>query len=352
MSDPWNDDKQKSLMDFLQPPGMQQGLNTAQAMGIGAPPAGGSPPPPAVLTQKPLAPESEDENDNPEEDKSNIVDSHPLAQLPNYIQQQEQQVDKYSPDKQQAVLDHIQQEQTGLGTRLGRAGSTLADAIMQGVARAGPSDFRKTYDDNLLNRNKMQAAALPQLQEMNAKNMGAKERLEGMTSSTPLGASEAVAAKLVAKDLFPGKTEAEYDQLSQNPSALAKYFPGEAEFQKAMEEKRGTAEFRRESLVNQRMGLENAASNERTGHVEGSARVLESKGLLKRLEELLMGPDQGTKALENIVASGGTAGNGTPVSTSETVPQGRITVVSPDGRIGHIPQSQLKAALAKGYKQQ
>lgn len=34
------------------------------------------------------------------------------------------------------------------------------------------------------------------------------------------------------------------------------------------------------------------------------------------------------------------------------VPQGRITVISPTGQVGHIPQAQLKEALAEGYKQQ
>ena len=36
----------------------------------------------------------------------------------------------------------------------------------------------------------------------------------------------------------------------------------------------------------------------------------------------------------------------------QSAPPGRITVISPDGKTGHIPQSQLKAALAKGYKLQ
>jgi len=325
----WDDDKQKAMMDYLQPPGMQQGMNTAQAMGIGAPVVGGGgPPTPPTISPKeqPLAaavkPE-EEENNNPEEDKSNIVDSHPLAQLPNYIQGQEQQIDKYGPDQQKAVMDMIQQQQGSLGNRLGSGLSGLADAFSR--AGGSQSDYKKSFDENELNREKMKADVLPQLQEMNAKNMGAKERLEGMTSSTPLGSSEAIAAKLVAKELFPGKTEAEYNQLAQNPAALSKFYPSQAAFLQAMEEKKATAEFRRESLVNQRMGLENAASNERTGHVEGSARVLESKGLLKRLEELLMGPDEGTKALENIVTSGGTTGAGQAAPQAQG-PFGQTTV--------------------------
>jgi len=34
------------------------------------------------------------------------------------------------------------------------------------------------------------------------------------------------------------------------------------------------------------------------------------------------------------------------------IPEGRITVVGPDGTVGHIPKSQLQQALKQGYKQQ
>jgi hypothetical protein len=37
---------------------------------------------------------------------------------------------------------------------------------------------------------------------------------------------------------------------------------------------------------------------------------------------------------------------------NSSVPDGRVTVISPTGQIGHIPQTQLKDALLKGYKQQ
>lgn len=34
------------------------------------------------------------------------------------------------------------------------------------------------------------------------------------------------------------------------------------------------------------------------------------------------------------------------------IPQGRVTVISPSGQVGHIPASQLKEAIAAGYKEQ
>lgn len=213
----WDDDKQKAIMDLLQPPGMQQGLNTAQAMGIGAPAAGGgSPPLPPTISSKvqPL-----EQNDNPEEDKSNTVDSHPLSQLPNYIQQQEQQVDKYSPDKQQAVLDMIQKEQGGWQGRLGRGLSGAADGIMQGVARAGPGHFQDNFQANQKDQLDRQAAALPQLQEMNAKNMAAKQGLEAQTNKSPLGAAASTTLSTIFSAM--GIPKAKLSALMTNP-ALAK----------------------------------------------------------------------------------------------------------------------------------
>lgn len=37
---------------------------------------------------------------------------------------------------------------------------------------------------------------------------------------------------------------------------------------------------------------------------------------------------------------------------NSSIPDGRVTVISPTGQIGHIPESQLNAAIKKGYKRQ
>ncbi len=53
------------------------------------------------------------------------------------------------------------------------------------------------------------------------------------------------------------------------------------------------------------------------------------------------------------------AGSMNPVMNSQptqqgqqAIPDGRITVISPNGQIGHIPQEQLQQALKEGYRQQ
>ena len=54
-----------------------------------------------------------------------------------------------------------------------------------------------------------------------------------------------------------------------------------------------------------------------------------------------------------------TSGGGIPdplrdraVQRPSAAPAGRVMVVSPDGKVGHIPKEQLQDALSKGYKQQ
>lgn len=41
-----------------------------------------------------------------------------------------------------------------------------------------------------------------------------------------------------------------------------------------------------------------------------------------------------------------------PNKSTPKIPQGRVTVISPTGQVGHIPASQLKEAIAEGYKEQ
>lgn len=262
----WDDDKEKSIMDLVAP----QGMNPAtQTMGIGAPPAGGSPPPPTVSPQeKPLAaaaiPDAEVPEGPSDETDAKTIDSHPLAQLPDYIKGQEQQVDKFGPDQQKAVLDMIQKEQGGLGARLGRAGTGFADAIMQGVARAGPGQFQKNFQENQNNQLDRQAAAIPQLQEMNAKNMAAKQALEGKSAATPLGAADAKAAQFLAKQLWPNISAQQLAAISQNPDALSKILPEGVDLKKALADVEASTAFRNAQLALQGATLANTTAHQKT----------------------------------------------------------------------------------------
>ena len=80
-----------------------------------------------------------------------------------------------------------------------------------------------------------------------------------------------------------------------------------------------------------------------------------AKQKLTNLNRLIDSMASGNEANVKNVAAAITSGSIPSIgkqSPAVAIPQGRITVISPNGQVGHIPQSQLKAALAQGYKQQ
>lgn len=135
------------------------------------------------------ADQTEESNDA---DNEKVISSHPgnkPQDLDKYIQGQESQADKFGPDQQKAVMDSILQEQRSPVTQIGRGMTGMADAIMQGVARAGNPGFQQQYDQNLMNRQKMQADAVPQLQKMNMEQMAAKQGLEAQRPGSAINQS-------------------------------------------------------------------------------------------------------------------------------------------------------------------
>lgn len=325
----WTPDQDEMLKAFLSK--SNAGVPGANPPGVTPPqaPIGVPSTPPVVGTPPPPPPDNDPE--------SKIADSHPGNDaLLKDIQSKEGQIDKYGPDQQKAVMDMIAKEQGGLGTKIGQAGSTLADGIMQGVARAGNPGFAKQYNENLQNKIKLQAGAVPQEQEMNASNMLAKQALEEKTSGSPLGASEALATKLVAQKMFPELTKGQLDNLTKNPQALQKMFPSIAEYNKAMAEIQNTAEFRRESLLNQRLGLAQTGERAKAETVQGAARGLESRSMLQKVKDAFVTSPE-TKALENQAAGGSSGGrsfNTEAEAEAAGLPAG--TVVTIGGRRARV----------------
>lgn len=69
--------------------------------------------------------------------------------LQDFLSKQNAGLDKYGPEQQMAVEQDILKRRHGLGSITGNAMTGFADALMQGVARAGSSNFQQ----NLQNRN-------------------------------------------------------------------------------------------------------------------------------------------------------------------------------------------------------
>jgi hypothetical protein len=196
-ADTLDPDQLQQLYKFIQPPAMAQGMAMQNAGAPSTPPAGGAPPPPTDIAQ---AGETATKGDQDTDTK--IADSHPgLAPgaLDSYIQGQEKGVDKFGPDKQAAVMDMIAKQNNSLGNRIGRGGSAFADAIMQGVARAGNPGFLKSYDDRQKTLADRAIEGGKSLNEQQQTGLKEKQGLEEMSPATPLGASNLPMLQSVAK---------------------------------------------------------------------------------------------------------------------------------------------------------
>lgn len=139
-------------------------------------PQAGLPPPPPVPTAMPPVPP-------------------PQAAMPNndisaYLAQQKQQLGKYGPEQQMAVSNDILGQQNGLRGRLANAGTGLADALMQGVARAGPSNFQSNLQNRQDKQAELQLQALQGARQGNLQNVEMGQKLDAMDPNSQLSASK------------------------------------------------------------------------------------------------------------------------------------------------------------------
>ncbi len=234
----WDEEKQKLLTQFLKP--KAKGMDTGGIAGDDnatdeflpktmmtpagplSPASGESssmPETPIVAshqTKTPATPEIPQD----EEDNTKTEDSHPGVQpddLLNYVKGQEAQVDKWGPDKQAALMQHLQQGYRSPGNILAKGGATIADAIMQGVARAGSGGNLSAIDAREKENLDRAAEIGKSLQGQNLEALGKKQALEATSGATPLGASQAPALTAIFSKLGipPNKIQG----LLKNPEA-------------------------------------------------------------------------------------------------------------------------------------
>lgn len=179
------DEQQAKLMKFLQPQEAGQiGPSVVPAESV---PQETSSDDTADAKDTHLTPEVNDSTDG------KIVDSHPGVQpeeLTPYLKNQEVQSDRWGPDKEAAVMDRITKGYKSPGFIASEGLAGLGDAIMQGVARAGSGNFLNNIQRNKEANINNARETSKSLDESNLKHLAEKRGLEGMSSKTPLGASE------------------------------------------------------------------------------------------------------------------------------------------------------------------
>lgn len=116
--------------------------------------------------------------------------STPNSDVTPYIQQQKAQLSNYGPEQQLAVSQNLSNAQNSVGGRLASGGATLADALMQGVARAGNPGFANQIQQRQAGQANQAQEGLKNAREANIQNVGANEKLDAIDPNSPLSASK------------------------------------------------------------------------------------------------------------------------------------------------------------------
>jgi len=100
--------------------------------------------------------------------------------ITNYLSQQKAALGKYGPEQQMAVSNDILGRQNGVRGTIANAGAGLADALMQGVARAGNPGFQQNLQNRQDKQAELQLNALKGAREANVQNVEQGSKLDAM----------------------------------------------------------------------------------------------------------------------------------------------------------------------------
>jgi hypothetical protein len=189
---------------------------------------------PPVIDAAPAAPQTPDtavdtgDDDELRKNNPKVGSSHPgfnQDELEKYLLKEKQDFSKFGADHIADETKKMQDAHNSWGNSAVRGAATFADGLMQGVARAGNPGFASKIDANEARMNEMKQNAL---KEENTSNMAeVKERhgLDTQSNSNALGASAAEAMMPILRQMYPGKTDAEYMAMSHNPAVAQGLLP-------------------------------------------------------------------------------------------------------------------------------
>lgn len=289
--DPLDPEKDKGLQDWL-----------AKNMG-----------PAPQIDETPAAPtafEADKTTDSNDAGNEKVESSHPGLQsdeLTPYLKGQEAQLDKWNPDKEAAVMQHLQEGYKKPGFLLAEGAAGLGDAIMQGVARAGSGNFLNTVEKNKENAIKNASDQLTHLDESNLKHMGVKQGLEAMRPGSALNKSATPVLEATLKAM--GIPEADIPKFLSNPNEARKAIETLKEVIPAKDKVKIENELKIIELRMQEANLAQTHKERSTQQAleekknEGeAAKTLANRGVWRRLTDKISG-NPATKVLESQLSS-------------------------------------------------
>lgn len=229
-----------------------------------------------------------------------------------------------SPQELEQFLQKV--NQPNWRQQIGAGVTGLADAFSR--AGGSNSDYEKQYGERVQQGKENMSAIPGKVAELGKEKFGLSQTLDAQNPSSPYSKTNQAT---YGPDLI--KMGLTLQQVSKMPASLIGDLLGK---KITLEEAKARIE---ETGAYQQGMLANTAQNQKAQIQQGAARDLENRSLPQKVKDFFSKSPE-TETLERQAGGGG------------AIPDGRVTVVSPDGQVGHIPQSQLRAALSKGYKQQ
>ena len=203
-----DEDQKNGLMDFL--------------TGLPQPPRGTvEAPQPNTPSSPALAPTDSGSAEETATDQSNdarikdALPGHSSQDLANVtpVSNPSSPVD-YGPEQEKAVYQNILKSQDGLGMKFARSGNALADALMQGVAEAGPGHATENCENRINNRNKTALEMNPAVRQAQqyARTVGQQKDSDDPNSSASQ-AGRKIAENVFGKPLPPTMSLTQLDKL-------------------------------------------------------------------------------------------------------------------------------------------
>jgi len=130
--------------------------------------------------------------------------------LKGYLDKQRSTIRKYSPDAQYAGEMTNLRARTGIAGGAANAGATLADALMQGVARAGSGGFAKQMNDRQSEMASTAAGAMERARKGTMEQMKAEQGVDEEDPASPMS------------QLYQSQFGPIFEQMGYKPQDVAK----------------------------------------------------------------------------------------------------------------------------------
>jgi hypothetical protein len=182
--------------------------------------------------------------------------------LNDFLQKQYGGLEKYGPEQQMAVQNALIKARTGLGPSLARAGGTFADALIQGVAGAGPSHIAENITDK---QNKLAEEQMGTMEKAQTGKMAQQQAQMKLLQDDPNSSLSKIAQKAYGATLktMPGGENLSDKDIAKIPaSMIAAISTGKIELSKALAEIENTEAYREATLGIQKATLEQTKAHE------------------------------------------------------------------------------------------